>query len=473
MAKSRPFPADFRSVAALSGTTAIVGDTLGNLTKIAWSGGSVRTVAHFRKVFSKGVSSISLCETNGYGKALAIGSTDTNAQLWSLADMTTIQRYQGHESPVLCATHDGRYFVTCSRDTTIRVYDIGSGKCVAKIGEHDTCVRFVRIIPKANILLSGGAHWIMLHRIPSGELIKMFELNIKTSAYTLLSSMKLAVGDVESFAVHLYDIPHLQQSLAPAPMSVERFVNHPTERAMVPRGYFGSSAASSSPSPLMPKAFTPTSNGHARLRSPFSLPSEPSVAGSTIASTECIDVDTLPVSDAQRENAVRHQFKAYSLAKGKSELTIANATDALNTILDILGVYGNVSEDDFEANFVWVSEGLKVDESAFVAVFRNIMQVGKTVDDDKYLEQFYTEMFNAMNSGRTRVGVEYATRILRHAYKELKLKGHVDGRRFALADITAQMMADFMGGFDRKVSCDDFFAAACSIAHGMQYRGSH
>ncbi len=473
VAKSRPFPNEFRCVAALSGTTALVGDTVGNLTKISWCDGSVHTVSHFMKVFSKGVSSISVCETQEYGRTLALGSTDKNAQLWSLDDMARIRMYQGHENPVLCATHNEQYFVTCSRmrDTMIRVYHLGNRTCLAEFGERDSLVRFVRFIPKTNILVSAGQRSIMLHEIPSGELIKKFDLNIRTSGYALLKSMKVAVGDMDTFAVHLYEIPNLRQCLAPAPISVDRFVDHAQERAIVPSGFVGSSAASSSSSPRVQNVSALSTSGHTGLRNSFNLPSEPSVTGSTTAPTDLIDVDSLPVNEGHRENAVRHQFKAYSLAKGKSELTIADATDALNTMLGILGVDGKVSEDEFEATFVRVSEELKVDENAFVAVFRSIMAVGGTVDDEDYLEQFYMEMFNTMNFGRTLVGVEYATRILRHAYKELKQKGHVDERRFVLADITPEMMANFIGGFDRKVSCGDFVAAARSIAHGIQYRG--
>ncbi len=154
-------------------------------------------------------------------------------------------------------------------------------------------------------------------------------------------------------------------------------------------------------------------------------------------------------------------------------MTIAEATDALNIVPHILGVGRKVSENEFETAFVRVSDELKVDEDAFVAVFNRVTTVEGPIDEEVYLEPFYKEVFNTMNCGRTHVGVEYATRILRHAYKELQQRGHVNARRIVLADLTSEMMADFVGGSDRKVCCYDFVAAARSIASKIQSCSFH
>ncbi len=266
------------------------------------------------------MSSLSVCETDGHGRTAAIGSTGNNAELWDVDEMRRIRVYEGYGNPILCATHDEQYFVTCSSSFSpmlIRVYHIDNGKCLGKISIEDVHVRFVRIIPKSNILLAASSDAVMLYRIPSGELIQRFKLDVCANAFCLLNSMRIVVGDSTTFAVHLFEIPSLQQYFTAATIPVDRFIKDSQGRATPHREFACSSPVSSSSSPIMQNVTAESANRHIELRNLFSRPSEPSVSSSTIALTESIYIDSLPVSEGHRENAVRLLFKAYSVGKRK------------------------------------------------------------------------------------------------------------------------------------------------------------
>ena len=86
-----------------------------------------------------------------------------------------------------------------------------------------------------------------------------------------------------------------------------------------------------------------------------------------------------------QESAARHQFKAFSVGRGKETLTTAEATTALNMLYITLEVERKVDEDEFSCEFVKVSCGSEVDEESFVKVFlAAVAKCSAKEEDDDY-----------------------------------------------------------------------------------------
>ncbi|CAJ0960812.1 unnamed protein product, partial [Mesorhabditis belari] len=77
------------------------------------------------------------------GKYIVSGSTDTTVRVW--CGQTGVQRHvlQGHTDAVNCITLHGRTLVSGSCDQTLRVWDIVDGKCLHILTGHTWSVCFV------------------------------------------------------------------------------------------------------------------------------------------------------------------------------------------------------------------------------------------------------------------------------------------------------------------------------------------
>ncbi|MCS7161473.1 MAG: WD40 repeat domain-containing protein, partial [Gemmatales bacterium] len=61
------------------------------------------------------------------GKYVVSGSRDNTVRLWDLASGKEVRRFTGHTNWVLsvAVSHDGKYVVSGSEDKTVRVWYIG------------------------------------------------------------------------------------------------------------------------------------------------------------------------------------------------------------------------------------------------------------------------------------------------------------------------------------------------------------
>ena len=66
------------------------------------------------------------------------GSHDTTVKLWDIGSGACLSTFTGHTGAVLavCYSPDGRYVVSGSHDTTVKVWDIGSGACMSTFTGH-------------------------------------------------------------------------------------------------------------------------------------------------------------------------------------------------------------------------------------------------------------------------------------------------------------------------------------------------
>ena len=507
LAESNAFPNDLRSCAVLGTSTAVVGDIRGCLLKFHMGNRKIGIMKRYMNAHASGISRIFTRGDEILPDKFATCSSDGTAKLWDADSLSILRTFRGHEQAVLCVTYNESFFVTGSRDTTVRVYSITTANHLCTIHTHTELVRFLHIIPNTNIVCSGGTDsLIALHMLPNGNLLAKFDIGMKASAFSLLSSGTIAVGGTEHFDIRMFNINELKQSssrmnqdsCAYDPLdNVNGHLNaHVTghHKYLMPRE---SPRQSSIRSANQVKDEYGPSNGHhvenfmrppprqsqnpverAEYGStvleltygddkpfyPFGAPGEGS---SGIQTNPGLFEGEEPISDSQRETAVRHQFRAYAVGKGKQELNIVEGTSAMNVILDILGIEKKIVIDEFETLFLGLSEELNVSESTFIKLFHAVLK-GRATADAEYLEEAYGEQFDNNNSGRQTIGVEFATRMLRHACNGLKQRGLIDAATLAEADINLQVMQSFCEGQDQKMGRAQFVLAALSIVHNIE-----
>ena len=90
------------------------------------------------------------------GKYIASGSADKTVRVWDLGTGKCLMTLEGHSSPVLavCWSPDGKYIASGSHDKTVRVWDADTGDCLW-IPEHSDRVMSVSWSPDGSQVASG------------------------------------------------------------------------------------------------------------------------------------------------------------------------------------------------------------------------------------------------------------------------------------------------------------------------------
>ena len=77
------------------------------------------------------------------GRRVVSGSTDSTLKVWNVATGKCVATLEGHSDQVngVAVFPDGRRIVSGSGDNTLKVWDVATGKCVATLQGHSHHVR--------------------------------------------------------------------------------------------------------------------------------------------------------------------------------------------------------------------------------------------------------------------------------------------------------------------------------------------
>jgi len=92
------------------------------------------------------------------GRFVVSGSDDSTLRLWDLATMKGLRTFEGHKKGVttVAITPDGRFIVSGSEDSTLRLWDLATAKCLRVYKGHKLGVTSVAVPPYGQFIVSGS-----------------------------------------------------------------------------------------------------------------------------------------------------------------------------------------------------------------------------------------------------------------------------------------------------------------------------
>ncbi len=111
------------------------------------------------------------------GKYVVSGSWDTSLKLWDVSSGKEMRIFVGHSKPVdtVAFSSDGKYVLSGSQDNTIKLWDVSSGKEIKTFIGHSGIVSSVAFSPDGKYIASGSSHdTLKLWDVVSGKEIRTF-----------------------------------------------------------------------------------------------------------------------------------------------------------------------------------------------------------------------------------------------------------------------------------------------------------
>ena len=144
------------------GRYALSGDSGGKLT--LWDVGTARWLRtlgmdnRLRTLRAHEGAVTAICLSRDGGYALS-GSWDNTVKLWDVGNGRCLRTFEGHKDAVkaVCLSGDGRYALSGGRDNTVKLWDVASGRCVRTL-EHSGEVNWVSLTPDGRYAIS-NSNW--------------------------------------------------------------------------------------------------------------------------------------------------------------------------------------------------------------------------------------------------------------------------------------------------------------------------
>ena len=125
--------------------------------------------------FSEHSKEISTLSTYRHGKILVSGSRDNTIKLWNLQTGKLICTLFGHSAPVLAIaiSSDGQILASGSADQTIKLWHINTASLIRTIEGHTGEIRSICMSADRQILISGSADCtVKFWQLSSGQLLR-------------------------------------------------------------------------------------------------------------------------------------------------------------------------------------------------------------------------------------------------------------------------------------------------------------
>jgi len=120
------------------------------------------------------------------GTRLASCSKDTTVQIWDAAADSHIFTYRGHTADVFTVawSPDGKRLASCSQDTTVQVWDVVDGGHVFTYRGHRDAVVMVAWSPDGKRLASGGGNLDFGTNKPSDDTVQIWDVADGSHVFT-------------------------------------------------------------------------------------------------------------------------------------------------------------------------------------------------------------------------------------------------------------------------------------------------
>jgi len=126
---------------------------------------------------------LAVCLSSDEHYALS-GSADTTLKLWEVATGKCLRTFEGHTRPVhgVALTSDGRYGLSASADETLKQWELNSGRCLQTLEGHtakkyldSAAANSVSLSPDGrSVLSSSDDKTLRLWELDTGKCLKMF-----------------------------------------------------------------------------------------------------------------------------------------------------------------------------------------------------------------------------------------------------------------------------------------------------------
>ena len=155
-------------------------------------------------------SSVSSVSFSSDGKFIASGSLDSTVKLWEISTGKLIKDFKGHNSDVFSVSFssDGKFIASGSYDHTVKLWEVSTGKLIKDFKGHNSDVFSVSFSSDGKFIASGSYdHTVKLWEVSTGKLIKDFQgHNSSVSSVSFSSDGKFIASGSYDHTVKLWEV---------------------------------------------------------------------------------------------------------------------------------------------------------------------------------------------------------------------------------------------------------------------------